>query len=122
MPVRQSGHHALFHGDRVCSFFTGAASATPNQPVVELSSERLTIRRTEWRRAAGMQSAGTHGVEEIAHAESCSHVIGGEEFSARAERESALRYDLGGQRDVAGDDQVFRACPPDNLVVSDIEP
>lgn len=68
-----------------------------------------------------MQPAGAHGVEEIADAESGTHVIGSKEFAAWAKRKRALRHHLGSQRNIAGNDQILGPCPTDNFVIRHIE-
>ena len=71
--------------------------------------------------AAGLYAAGAQVVHEVAHVEQRADVGGGIPFAAMAEHVAAFLDDLGGERQVAGDDEVAGAHAFDDLVVGHVE-
>src|SRR5450631_869173 len=83
--------------------------------------ERIAIRLRQRGRTAANVAAGAHRVHEIAHGKNPSNGIRRIALTARIERFAALGDDLGGERNVSGDDEVPGGHALDDLSVRHVE-
>ena len=84
--------------------------------------KRFLFTFAQWRRAAGVDAAGTQGIHKVSHVQARFYIVGRVEFSTRAECQAAFFDHFRRQGDVAGDDQVAGVKPFDDFIVGDVEP
>jgi len=83
--------------------------------------EGLTIAFAQGRRTARVNSTCPHSVHEITHIQFSTNASRCIKLSARAQRLSSLFDYLGGERYVAGNDEIARFDAFDDFIVCDIE-
>jgi hypothetical protein len=98
-----------------------SGSGVPGQETVEMVGKILSIPLAEGGRATGIDAAGTHSVEEIAHIQPGTNVFSRVHFAARAQRVAAFLDDLGGERDIAGDNEITGGASLYDFIVCDVE-
>ena len=81
------------------------------EEAVELVGEALAVGVVEGGGAAGALAGAAQLVEVVAQGEALLDVFGRVELAARVEGVAALGDDVGGERDVGGDDEVVGLVP-----------
>lgn len=86
--------------------YTPSLLPLPRQKNIQLIRKRLAVAVVQRRRAAGDHAAVAQFVEQVAHGQAALDVVLGVELAPGVQGVGVLFDDLGGQRDVRGDDQV----------------
>src|SRR5438876_5160221 len=92
-----------------------------SKEAVELVREALVIRVVERRRTAGPLTRPAQLVEVVAQRQALLDVLRRIELAARIERVPALGDDVGGERNVGGDDEIARRQLAHDVAIRDID-
>jgi len=91
------------------------------QRVVELPGEGVLVAGAEGGWAAGVDAGAAQGIHEVAQGQGGGDAAGVVGFAARGEDADALGDEIGGERDVGGDDEVAGLGAAEDFAVSDVD-
>ncbi len=91
------------------------------QPLIQLVGKLLAITLAQCRRPAGFNTTGAKCIHEVTHVQPCPNIVFCEQFTARTQRSSTFFNHFGGQRNIAGDNQVSGLGSFNNLIVCHIK-
>src|SRR5882762_10278318 len=93
----------------------------PGKEAIELVGEALAVRVVERRRSAGTLARPAQLVQVVAQRQALVDVLRRIELPARIERVPALGDDVGGERNVGGDDEIARHELAHDMAIRDVD-